>query len=383
MPGHRGAASRRPGSPLPFGVAGLLAAAAMIYGGVRLAEGGAEDDGVRYQPASRTARLNEAGAFVARDIFRVVDFDWRGDRLYLVDAAGALVVGLERAGADGWRERLRIDVRGGGPGELEQPVSVAVRGDGSLAVLDARRLVTFAADGQPLQTRTLELPCHTRRGILADLDAALYLAATCVDGAPASDTVSALLWRVTDDAPIELARAPRFTRDARWGNAFTTERVLGSGSDRLLFGAGLDACVWTVAGAAAVTDMECDVARTRFRSEPPAELLALESLPQHMRGRAWQWQRTLPYYHDVVAAPSADILVRLWSADSVVLRTTALAPGGERDLLVAPFKGLIGCRAGGRLWRLADDDVAGLRLVGLEMALLETLLRDGPPPGVP
>jgi hypothetical protein len=375
MRAEQGAGSRRPGPSPRQAVAGLLAVAALAYGGTRLVDGRTAD-GRAHHPAAGVPRLDGRSGFTVPGVFRVTDFDWIGDRLYLVDGRAALLVALERDGGDGWRERFRVDRPGAGPGELQMPISVAAHANGTITVLDGDRLQRFSSHGIGLDARPLGAPCRAHRGVVAALGERTYVAATCVDGAPGSDTVSAVLWQVEADRLRELARAPRFTLDASWGSAFTTERVLAAGADRVLFGSGLDACVWTVRNGEAEASRRCAVATERFVADAPAELRALEALPASRRGRAWQWQRTLPWFHDLAAAPSGDVLLRLWSADSMVLRPAAASDRAERDLLVAPFNGLVGCRAGGCLWRSADA-LAGVRLVALEAAAIERLLAQG------
>ncbi|HEU4562719.1 MAG TPA: 6-bladed beta-propeller [Longimicrobium sp.] len=70
----------------------------------------------------------------------------RADNLYVLDRGNARVLVFDRAG----RFVRQLGRKGGGPGELEVPVSVAVLADGSVAVLDLahQNVSLFGADGR-------------------------------------------------------------------------------------------------------------------------------------------------------------------------------------------------------------------------------------------
>ncbi|MFL5538518.1 MAG: 6-bladed beta-propeller, partial [Longimicrobiaceae bacterium] len=70
----------------------------------------------------------------------------RADNLYLLDRGNARVLVFDRAG----RFVRQLGHKGGGPGEFEVPVGLAVLADGSLAVLDIahQNITLFGADGR-------------------------------------------------------------------------------------------------------------------------------------------------------------------------------------------------------------------------------------------
>lgn len=69
----------------------------------------------------------------------------RADNLYVLDRGNARVLVFDRGG----RFVRQLGKKGGGPGELEVPVSLAVLADGSVAVLDVahQNFSVFGADG--------------------------------------------------------------------------------------------------------------------------------------------------------------------------------------------------------------------------------------------
>ncbi|HET7463813.1 MAG TPA: 6-bladed beta-propeller, partial [Longimicrobium sp.] len=70
----------------------------------------------------------------------------RADNLYVLDRGNARVLVFDRAG----RFVRQLGRKGGGPGELEAPVGVAILANGDAAVLDLahQNLTLFAADGR-------------------------------------------------------------------------------------------------------------------------------------------------------------------------------------------------------------------------------------------
>ncbi|MFL5380890.1 MAG: 6-bladed beta-propeller [Longimicrobiaceae bacterium] len=70
----------------------------------------------------------------------------RADNLYLLDRGNQRVLVFDRAG----RFVRQLGHKGGGPGEFEVPVGLAVLADGSIAVLDVahQNLTLFGADGR-------------------------------------------------------------------------------------------------------------------------------------------------------------------------------------------------------------------------------------------
>lgn len=74
----------------------------------------------------------------------------RADNLYVLDRGNARVLVFDRAG----RFVRQLGKKGGGPGELEVPVGVAVLADGNVAVLDVahRNVSLFGAAGRFVRT---------------------------------------------------------------------------------------------------------------------------------------------------------------------------------------------------------------------------------------
>jgi hypothetical protein len=371
---------RRPGLPPVFWVAGLATAAGMALLGARLLERG--EAVVRYRPSDAVPRRAEASQYLPR-VSSIVDFALHGDRLYVVDGRDAAVIRFEWAG-DAWRETLRIGRHGEGPGEFSLPFSVAVRTDGAVAVLDGDRLHRFAGDGSWETTHRLTTECRPGRGMLVfDAAGSLHLAATCFGGRTGADTVMSVLWRVGDAGPAPgnaasgaelevVATAARFTLDGMWGSSFVTERPIGDGAGRLLFGVGLEPC-YAVLRPGLTPSRACFAGTPRYRSEPPAQSGGGAPAPRAgFDGPAWRWPRQLPYYHDLLATAAGDVTLRIFSPDSAVLRLVASDDAVGRDLLVVPYAGLVGCRAGGCLWRQRDE-VEGMRIVLVTAAEIQSL----------
>jgi 6-bladed beta-propeller len=99
--------------------------------------------------AGRVATVFSVGAVEGRS-WEMLDnaeqavFD-RADNLYVLDRGNARVLVFDRNG----RFVRQLGKKGGGPGELEVPVSLAVLADGSVAVLDVahQNFSIFGADG--------------------------------------------------------------------------------------------------------------------------------------------------------------------------------------------------------------------------------------------
>lgn len=100
----------------------------------------------------------------------------RADNLYVLDRGNQRVLMFDRAG----RFVRQLGHKGGGPGEFEVPVSLAVLGDGSVAVLDLahQNVSLFGADGRFRRTVAWqpawgmperEIAAEPRGGVLAML----------------------------------------------------------------------------------------------------------------------------------------------------------------------------------------------------------------------
>lgn len=81
------------------------------------------------------------------------------------------------------------------------------------------------------------------------------------------------------------------------------------------------------------------------------------------------WPDALPAYIDRVQAGAVTVLLRPFTADSVVLQTVA---PDSRDVAVAPLNGFVACEAAGCLWLLEDTEPA--RVILLDTARIQSLL---------
>jgi hypothetical protein len=173
--------------------------------------------------------------------------------------------------------------------------------------------------------------------------------------------VAALYWSADGEQFIELAADVRYTRDGRLGSFLGSTSPLADGDGRHRFGAGTRNCIYEIRDAAPRPQVKqlCNLMAARYRAAPPA---ALQERLRRERDRRpevrhlLRWPDALPVYVGAVVAGEETVLVRPYSADSVVFE---LAPA-RRELLAAPLNGLVSCRRPGCLW--GEHTMEGVRL---------------------
>ena len=325
----------------------------------------ARTGGIDYRPHDAIPRL-QYDAEHSPDVGPIIDFARHGGRLYLLNGMGRVTV-IERADS-GWIKAFEFGREGDGPGEFRYPTSISLHDD-VIAVTEPARVQLFDLDGALRSTRLLELPCAMLRPSIALTGDVTYLYGDCLRSGQRTDTVVAALLAMSRDSQAftEVAREVRYTRDGTVGNAFNLAPSFSLGNDGThLFGVGTRNCVWQV--RAAQVDSTCPAVRVHYRAEPPDEVR--RRLRRANGAVKIEWPEVLPPYVDRVAVAGATVLVRPFTADSVVLQLAA--PVG-RDIAVAPFERLVRCHAAGCLWVL--EEAATPKLIYLDTAGLARLVR--------
>lgn len=325
-----------------------------------------------HRPASTVPRL-AAAAVAAPDVGFVRDFDVLGDTLFLLDRFARVIV-LERAGR-AWTRVREFGRAGAGPGEFHNVSGLAVTAGGDLVVAEAARLQYLRSDGVVLSVHRLTLPCAMALPRVAAADGGVFVHGNCYRAGIATDTMVAVLTWSTDTVGYRIiAQELRFTRDGRAGTVFAAERALSPGADGThLFGTGVSNCIWRVAevpGAAPTVAPQCPAAATLYSAAPPPELEA-RLRAGSPGGVQLSWPTPLPAYLDRLDVGGRVVLLRSFTADSVVLQLAA--PEGT-DIGVMPLEGLVGCKAVGCLWIL-EDQPARPRLLLLDTIRVNQLLR--------
>jgi hypothetical protein len=303
-----------------------------------------------YSPDRRVPRIPLTGPSV--EAIDIDDFDLAHDDLYLLDRRAARVTALHR-GPDGWKVTHAFARRGGGPGELLEPSSIAVTGDPEMvAVADEGSLHYFLPDGTYVRTRTPSMPCVMFKPHIGATGTGLLVSGTCAHG----DTTFAEVYHLADDDSVTfLARDMRYTFDGG-GSTFGTKSFFSSGPDVGLFGGGITNCVFRVARSPSLPTVRqlCDVGFQRFAFTASPELsakLKAISAARPSLGAAATVPVTFPTYIGAIDVDGEAILLRPFSIDSLVVRKA----GSGEDLAVLPVAGFIGCRTGGCLWFGHDD----------------------------
>jgi hypothetical protein len=344
--------------------------AVRLAGAVGLLHAGcaASDGGARYDPSAGLDRL-EYESLHGTDVGLVQDFDMSGDTIYLLDRTGRVAI-VVREGA-GLVLSGHFSRRGPGPGELLQPTGIAA-GRESIVIVDGTRLLFFSRTGQPLATATVSLPCPMMLPTIAESRTGLFIAGGCFRSGYASDTMkSVLAWSPDTVTWRIVAEAPRYTRDGSVGSVFGARSLLTTGvTDIHSFGGGEINCIWEIADAAAAPSAtrHCPAASILYSADPPPGVksrLGNSRVP----GMTIRWPETLPAYTDRFVSARGVVLLRPFSADSLVLQLAGAAP---LDIAVAPLDGLIGCRRGGCVWLRDDGDAP--RMIVLDRAAIERRL---------
>lgn len=325
-------------------------------------------DGVEYRPPDDVVRLTSL-PLDGDDIGLAREFEIAGDTIYLLDVTGRVVI-IER---DASRLRLtgHFGRRGGGPGEFLRPSDLALI-RGALAVVDGTRIQFFTLSGNFVRSLPITLPCPMMLPSIAHAEDGLLLHGSCLRRGIVTDTMNAVLaWSADTAAWDVILQTPRFATDGSVGSAFGARSLLTSGpAARHVFGGGETNCIWSVtdAGDRPLAEEICPAAGVLYTAEPPP---GLEERLRAGRFAAMnlEWPETLPVYVERFQADREVVLVRPFSADSVVLQTAAPT---SVDLAVAPLAGLLGCRTGGCMW--LDQEGPAPRLIVLDRATIETMV---------
>ncbi|MEX1182832.1 MAG: hypothetical protein WEF86_06325 [Gemmatimonadota bacterium] len=327
-------------------------------------------EGISYQPDRNLPRL-DAAATAPRDAGLIRDFDIAGDTMVLLDRTGSVFV-LER-GSDGWAPVRRFGRAGDGPGELRNASGIDLTPQGDVAVVESTRLQFLRTDGAVVSTRRLIAPCPMLLPGIASAGGGLFVYGDCYRTGFVTDTMKAVLGWTTDTAAYHvLAEEIRYTGDGRIGSVFGAQNAFAPGAgQRHVFGTGTTNCIWSITTAAAQLPVAlrlCPAAGAEYSAPPPPGLEARLRSRRSMMARV-TWPATLPAYLERVVAGESIILLRPYTADSLVLQLPA--PDG-RDLAVAPVNGLVSCKAGACLWVVADAEP--MRLIVLDSARIAALL---------
>lgn len=331
----------------------ILGAAGLLVLAVLLGRWTSAARGVAYAPepllddvAYQEILLPDAG--------RVTDVHLRGSRLYVLDGVKQQVSVLDASSGDLVRQFGR---QGGGPGELQRAIALAVSPAGdTIAVLDQPTLSFFTDSGTFIERRTVLLPCISALATLAWTEAGIFISGNCM--AAGTDTMQARLWHLDEQGNAsELARLPQYTIDGTWGTAFGWPRRMGETQNALLFGSGIDGCVLHIDGAG--TSEMCAVAEAEFSAEAP------DDFPPPLPGRpALKWPDPLPLMWHATMLEDQLLLLRPFDQDSMVARI--IDPDGTgRDLFVASWDGFVTCRSDACIWRTDTMDGTRIRILRL------------------
>lgn len=321
---------------------------------------GAAGEGRDYVAPASLDRVAAVVAPVALPAAGMIqDFDVAGERLYLLEREGRVVV-LVQAG-DAWRFATTFGRPGAGPGEFRNASGIAATSE-DVVVADWGRLQRFSTAGELLSTEQLLLPCIMARPSVAAGATGLFVHGNCMRAAYATDTMKAVLaWAPPGGEFRIVAEDVRFTLDGRVGSILGAPLAFTDGpAGRHLFGTGVANCVWQVeergAGGRATPDPSiravCPAVQELYSADPPPELE--RRLRRGIRGVSLGWPKTLPVYVSRLLAGESVILLRPVSADSLVLQVAGPAGEASADLAVAPMDGFVGCRSGGCLWAIDE-----------------------------
>ena len=352
----------------------VLLAGALVAAGVgcTASDGGSGAQGEEYRPADVIPRL-ESVSLEGDDIGLVRDFDIIGDTIYLLDATGRIVV-IGRRGGAGLELVRHIGRSGSGPGEFLRPTGLAASAGGNLMVIDGTRLQFFSPSGESIATKAVTLPCPMVLASVAPGEAGLFVHGRCRRRGIVADTMKSVLAWSADTALWDIIiETPQFTTDGSLGSLFGAGSLLTTGpSGKHAFGSGVANCLWEVddtGGRPRGTEI-CPAATALYTARPPRELEQRMSSAR-FAGMTIEWPETLPVYGDRFVAARHVVLLRPFSADSLVLQ--AGAPD-EFDVAVAPFHGLLGCKAAGCVWLMEES--AKPRMIVLDRERIEGLLQE-------
>jgi hypothetical protein len=342
--------------------------AIIVVAGCGPADAGRRASAQEYRPANELTRT-ESTAVAGDDIGLVRDFDIGGDSIYLLDAGGRVIIAV-REGAS-IRVVGQFGRSGGGPGELTRPTGLALAGS-NIVVADGTRLQFFSRDGEFLSTKRLSPPCPMMLPKVASSRAGVFVHGGCLRRGYTTDTMKAVLAWSRDTAKWEIiVETPRFTTDGSLGSVFGPASVMATGvGGAHAFGGGERNCIWRIedGGDRPIANEICPAVSTLYRADAPPGLEA-RMRSARFTGMNLRWPASLPAYGDSFVTGSDMVLLRPFTADSVVLQ---LAGPAALDIAVAPHDGLLGCKAGGCVWLL--DEMATPRMIVLDRTKLEALI---------
>lgn len=323
---------------------------------------------IEYRPDAALDRLQILAA-EAPEAGLAIDFELGEDRLYLLEPAGRVII-LRRA-ITGWVLDGEFGRSGGGPGEFLGAHGIARAGNG-LVLAEEKRLQFFTPAGELQTVKLLSLPCQMRRPAAAAARAGIFVHGRCYRVGYVTDTLKAILAWSADTSSFEIiAEDVELTRDGSVGSAFGARQALTTGPAELhLFGAGTTNCFWRIqdTGARPTAERSCPAVVQVYRADPPP------GVERRLRARRQQgdrltWPSTLPPFVDRLIIGNDVVLLRPFSADSVVIQ---LASPRQLDLGVAPLNGFVGCKATGCLWLLEDAQVP--RVIVLDAERIAALI---------
>jgi hypothetical protein len=311
----------------------------------------------------------ESTAVAGDDIGLVRDFDIGGDSIYLLDAAGRVIIAVREGAAI--RVVGHFGRRGDGPGELARPTGLALAGS-DIVVADGTRLQFFSRDGEFLSTKRLSPPCPMMLPKVASARVGVFVHGGCLRRGYTTDTMKAVLAWSRDTAKWEvIVETPRFTTDGSLGSVFGPASLLATGvGGTHAFGGGERNCIWRIedGGDRPIANEICPAVSTLYRADPPSGLEA-RMRSARFAGMNLRWPASLPAYGDSFVTGNEIVLLRAFTADSLVLQ---LAGPSALDIAVAPHDGLLGCKAGGCVWLL--DETAAPRMIVLDRTKLEAMI---------
>lgn len=293
----------------------------------------------------------------------VASFTRLGDTLVVLDPLANRVLLLITA-SDAWRVVGAWGRKGGGPGELQRPLSIAALPGDTIAVAEqGGRVQLFTADGRYRRTDAQAHPCQMFAPTIAYArDGGRWLAGNCAGSGASVDTIFTMVFHAPHGGAYrEVLRRPRMALNLSWGTVLATMRPLSDAGSGVWLGTGLDDCAQALAGPLARE--RCGLVLERLSApEPPG--LAAQRRQAEQRGdrqtaRLLRWPDALPPYFGLVMESGTGergvpVLVRPVASDSVVL----VPAGGPFDpalvRLVAPLRSFVQCVRGACLWFDAD-----------------------------
>lgn len=322
-----------------------------------------------YRPANELTRI--ASVSVAGDHIGLIrDFDIVADSIYLLDAGGRVIIAVREGAAI--RVVGHFGRSGGGPGELTRPTGLALAGS-DIVVADGTRLQFFSRDGEFLTAKRLSPPCPMMLPKVAPSRVGVFVHGGCLRRGYTTDTMKAVLAWSRDTVKWEIiVETPRFTTDGSLGSVFGPASLMATGvGGAHAFGGGERNCIWRIdeGGDRPIATEICPAVATLYRSDPPPGLEA-RMRSARFAGMNLRWPASLPAYGESFVTGSDVILLRPFTADSLVLQ---LAAPSALDIAVAPHDGLLGCKAGGCVWLM--DETATPRMILLNRTQMEALAR--------